>query len=178
MDTMLVAGYIAARSGHVTHDERLRLQQLLYYVQCWSLAWTGRPLIDDGFEAWREGPVVRRVYEKAPRPVDELPPTAQSLVDAIIAHYGDMSADELSERAHAETPWREARVGLPAEAPSDRPISTATMRRYFVEQSLAGSSGPRRPADGPEQADQAEVRTINQAARKRWREALDQLAER
>lgn len=41
----------------------MKLQKLLYLAQGWSLAITGRPLFDGGFEAWSSGPVNREIYE-------------------------------------------------------------------------------------------------------------------
>ena len=42
--------------------DKMKLHKLLYYVQGWSQAWTGRPLFQDAPEAWTYGPVYPKVY--------------------------------------------------------------------------------------------------------------------
>ena len=49
-----VAKYILQRTGKIS---TWKLQKLCYYSQAWTLAWTGKPLFEEEFEAWRNGPV-------------------------------------------------------------------------------------------------------------------------
>ena len=42
--------------------DKMKLHKLLYYVQGWSQAWTGRPLFQEAPEAWKFGPVYKSVY--------------------------------------------------------------------------------------------------------------------
>src|ERR1700735_720713 len=43
-------------------NDQMKLQKLLFYAHAWYLALFGKPLFDEGFEAWPWGPVVRDVY--------------------------------------------------------------------------------------------------------------------
>lgn len=56
-----VAAYILEKEGEMT---TMKLQKLCYYAQAWSLAWEGRPLFDEDFQAWANGPVCRELYNK------------------------------------------------------------------------------------------------------------------
>ena len=55
-----VANYILDKMGELT---TMKLQKLTYYCQAWSLAWDEKPLFEDDFEAWANGPVSRKLYD-------------------------------------------------------------------------------------------------------------------
>ena len=55
-----VAAAVLARTGPTSP---MKLQKLLYCVQGWHLARFGEPLFDAPIEAWRDGPVIRSVWE-------------------------------------------------------------------------------------------------------------------
>ncbi|MDR1722691.1 MAG: DUF4065 domain-containing protein [Tannerella sp.] len=59
IDSLVLANYILETVGKMSH---LKLQKLLYLVQGYHLAYFGKPLIDDKFEAWVHGPVSRKVF--------------------------------------------------------------------------------------------------------------------
>lgn len=122
----------------------LKLQKLVYYTQAWHLAEHGHPAFDDEIQAWKEGPVVRRIYdlhqgrrrvagliEGTGRP---LPPSVLEIVSTVWLRYGHLSADELSRITHRERPWREAREGLPPEARSERALDAEVMRAFYRRQ--------------------------------------------
>lgn len=121
----------------------LKLQKLLYYAQGWFLALHGRPLFNDPLRAWVRGPVVYEVWKNfkefrwdpitmtMPKPsVSEL---ARDHLEEVIEVYGDYSALTLERMTHNEPPWRQARRGLDASAPSTAAISLADMKAYFTE---------------------------------------------
>lgn len=54
-----IAAYIEETTGI---SNEWKLQKLVYYANAWALVWTGRPLVSDGFEAWRDSPVSRSLY--------------------------------------------------------------------------------------------------------------------
>lgn len=121
----------------------MQLQKLLYYVQGWSLALLGKPAFGEHFEAWRLGPVVCEVYgsfagrEPIPLAIGSeanFDPDEAFLVRAVWEAYKKYSAIGLSEKTHAEGPWRDARVGLEPQAASDREISLESLRAYFESQ--------------------------------------------
>ena len=49
-----VAKYILEKQGRMS---TWKLQKLCYYAQAWTYTWTEKPLFDEEFEAWANGPV-------------------------------------------------------------------------------------------------------------------------
>jgi len=120
----------------------MRLQKLLYYAQAWSLALTGEPLFGEDIEAWEHGPVVRSVYTRFKKhgshrlPTElvrmpQLTPAQRSILDAVWASYGDVSAARLRAMAHRERPWKEARQAYDEGDTCNVPLSHDAMREYF-----------------------------------------------
>jgi uncharacterized phage-associated protein len=152
-------------SRHGSWVDALTLQKLLYYAQAWHLAVTDRPLFEEEFEAWEKGPVVPEVREsrmapasRDPRrqePAIELDETASGIVDLVLATYGSLSGPELSELAHVEIPWLEARGDLPESARSNERISKEAMSAFYREH---------RRLDGRTAADLAAVGVIGRMA--------------
>ncbi len=56
-----VAAALLAAAGQMT---AMKLQKLAYYVQSWHLVRHGRPAFADPIEAWADGPVVRRLFDR------------------------------------------------------------------------------------------------------------------
>lgn len=119
----------------------LKLQKLLYYAQGWSLALYGKPLHEEGFEAWVHGPVVPIVYHKLKKftfgPIlnktknPELTTTLKRHLNEIIDVYGAFSAFQLEYMTHQTDPWKAARGNIPIDAPSKSIISQESMKTYF-----------------------------------------------
>lgn len=135
-----VAAYILQKHGPMSH---MKLQKLLYYSQAWSLVWDDKPLFDAQIEAWVNGPVVRVLYAelrtqfqvsqsdiKGAEP-NRLDAEERATVDAVLGHYGDRSAQWLSDLTHMEHPWRAAREGLAPNERSQREITQASMAEYY-----------------------------------------------
>ena len=133
-----VAAYILAHKGRMT---AMKLQKLVYYSQAWSLVWDERPLFSDRIEAWANGPVCPSLYSLHagqfdvsqipggnPEALDE---TAKETIDAVLADYGDISSQWLSDLTHAEPPWADARGDLPLGTRSNREITHAAMAEYY-----------------------------------------------
>lgn len=55
-----VAEYILSKCGPMP---TMKLHKLLYYCQAWCLVTQDRPLFDDDFEAWPNGPVIPELFE-------------------------------------------------------------------------------------------------------------------
>lgn len=135
--------HLAAQEPECERLTPLRVQKLLYYVQGWSLATRGRPLFTERIEAWKNGPVVRAVWQQfrdhgnATIPIDHVEPlsgvpdTDQRLVESVWAGYRMHSASELWRMTHAESPWRRARGGLPEDAPGRGEVTHAMLREHF-----------------------------------------------
>ncbi|BBY33352.1 Panacea domain-containing protein [Mycolicibacter minnesotensis] len=164
------------------------VQKLVYYTQAWSLAWDGRPAFYEPIEAWKDGPVVRRLYSAHHRQwrVSEIPagdPDAltdeeKSIVDAVMAFYGHMSFDQLVDQTHKELPWQRARGDKPPGAHSWAEITQGSMRSFYTVQSLNGLPTPERPQSRSKYVDANEVRDETATQTKVWRETLDWLATR
>ena len=52
-------------------------------------------------------------------------------IDKVLEHYGDWEPYELRERSHDEDPWKNARGGIPEDAPSCQVISKESMGEYY-----------------------------------------------
>ena len=128
--------------SHEKHDpvSNLKLQKLLYYAQAWYLALYGKPLFDDPIEAWVHGPVVPCVFRQY-REYRWTPISAvytQSPSRKIAIHlsnvwkvYGKSAAGKLERLTHSEHPWKDARKGLPIDAPSHNVISVSSIKAYY-----------------------------------------------
>jgi uncharacterized phage-associated protein len=125
----------AAEAGRgLTH---MQTQKLTYLAHGWSLCATSEPLIEEPFEAWAFGPVVRKLYDSLKRygsgsitryirwgddtPLNDdiefsdafvQPSTFErDILDYVSASYGKFSAYQLSALTHLDgTPWQKAYV--------------------------------------------------------------------
>jgi uncharacterized phage-associated protein len=112
----------------------LKLHKLLYLVQAWHLAFTGRPLFRERVEAWAQGPVVATLWadERYARPQPEqrgLSGVDVATIDYVIARYGRMSGADLKELTHREGPWRD--LSDSDEVPGSAEITPGAMREFF-----------------------------------------------
>jgi uncharacterized phage-associated protein len=106
----------------------MALLKIIYFAHGWHLAKFGRPLIRNPFEAWRDGPVVRAVYDcfrdsgtkvidrRATKfnPVSEryepvsysLDQEQATLLRNVFGAYGHLEAFRLSNLTHEPgSPW-------------------------------------------------------------------------
>lgn len=128
-----VAQYILQRLGPMT---TMKLQKLVYYAQAWSLAWDNQPLFDQPIEAWDYGPVVPALWEghRGQRAIarlwqgdpEHLNDQQRDTIDAVLAHYGALPAEVLSELTHAEAPWRHAH-----DQGNTTPIAHGDLAAYY-----------------------------------------------
>lgn len=150
VDANSVADYLLWLWAQEREDERdfitpMKLQKLLYFVQGWSWATRNEPAFGEAIEGWRDGPVVRRIWERykalggdpireVPEAAPVLPESVQHTVRDVWEAYRRYSAWELSRRTHDEQPWREAREGLEPDVQGNRALRPETMRREFRSQ--------------------------------------------
>ncbi|MBR7927159.1 DUF4065 domain-containing protein [Aerococcaceae bacterium zg-ZUI334] len=136
-----VACYILDKKPSIT---TMKLQKLCYYCQAWSLAWDEKPLFEEDFLAYANGPVCYELYSKhrgefvanksmfeaflsgADFTEDEI-----ETMDVVLADYGDKEPYWLSELTHKERPWKETRGNLPLGARSDAVISKMLIQEYY-----------------------------------------------
>lgn len=131
----------------------LKLQKLLYYAQAWHLTlFEGEPLFNEGIQAWRHGPVAPSQYARfadltkyAPIPVDSyaveevrLNERAEALLNDISAIYGEHQASYLEKLSHSESPWIEARGGLPLYAACNNEITHRSMIDFYSKKAHDG----------------------------------------
>lgn len=145
-----IAAYLLWRSAQEQPEEPayltpMQLQKLLYYIQGWSLAETGSPVFKEDLRAWRDGPVVKEVYQtyrdlgkmpiiNVPSSPPELSPSARSLIENVWNRYKEFSAYKLSDLTHEEMPWKKARAGLARSEPSDIKIPLRDLEDEFKSQ--------------------------------------------
>src|SRR3546814_582107 len=110
-----VAQYILAANGPMT---TMKLQKLVYYSQAWSVVWDDDVIFDQSIQAWKNGPVVRELWEATRgsfrvHGIDAGNPAALSAdhratIDEVLAFYGERDAQWLSDLTHMEDPWKDA----------------------------------------------------------------------
>lgn len=146
-----VARYIREQyKGELT---AMKLQKLCYYSQAWSLAWYERPLFEEDFQAWANGPVCPDLYTKHRGKLEletsflegcglseRLNPSEKEVVDIILRDYGDKTPRWLSELTHMERPWLEARGSVPLGEICDHVISKSRCESTFLNYSASGVS--------------------------------------
>ncbi|WP_165241778.1 Panacea domain-containing protein [Corynebacterium lizhenjunii] len=135
-----VARYILERQGGEVST--MKLQKLVYYAQAWSLVWDERPLFNARIEAWANGPVTRELYDRHrgqftanvdmfPGDSERLNESERETVDVVLEAYGQLSGQQLSDLAHSERPWREAREGVEDGAASRNEVSPEVMQDFY-----------------------------------------------
>ncbi len=136
-----VAAFILRERGQLPP---MKLQQLVYYSQAWSLVWDqppDAPLFHERLEAWAYGPVSPDLYayHRDKIAVDVLPvgdPEAltarqRQTVQATLAYYADRPTGLLHDLVQLEAPWRDARVGCAEGEQCTREITVAAMQAYY-----------------------------------------------
>ena len=144
-----VAAYILEKRGLT---EAMKLHKLVYYSKAWSLVWDNDPLFSEHIEAWANGPVCRSLYSTYHReymidsPVGgssaNLSQDQRRTIDAVLDAYGDKSALELSELTHRESPWRDARAGIPDGERSQKRISDEAIKAFYEGLLTSADSEP------------------------------------
>lgn len=139
-----VAAYILQNNGTMS---TMKLEKLCFYSQAQSLSKRGIPLFDEDFQAWRNGPVSPTLFnlhrhlflihageldpflpDGAPRLTD----AEKTLIDMVCGQLASKTGNQLSERTHAEAPWRDARAGLSPADPCNRTIGKDSIARFYA----------------------------------------------
>lgn len=120
-----------------------KLEKLCYYSQAWALAWTEKPIFDEDFQAWVNGPVCPELFHEHQgkffitysglKKGDETKLTAdeKETIDIVLQHYGDMEPYQLRELSHSEDPWKDARGNLPPDRNCDTVITKESMGEFY-----------------------------------------------
>jgi uncharacterized phage-associated protein len=140
-----VVNYVHDLGDKISH---LKLQKLLYYCDAWHMVYfDGRQLINEEFEAWMHGPVVRSVWDYykdesvlygdiQPAPLmfnisDILNEEQFEVVNDVLDEYGKRTAYHLECLTHNERPWKEARRGYASCDRCEEIISKVTTRDFY-----------------------------------------------
>lgn len=126
----------------------MKLQKLCYYAQAIHMAVKdGEELFPEDFQAWTHGPVITGLYHKykdyewrnisAEVAEVRLSNDTKEFLTLIVDSYGRYDGAALSTMTHQESPWLEARGDLPEMEGSNKVISKASMRRFFIQQLAA-----------------------------------------
>ena len=125
----------------------IKLQKLFYYCQAWHLVWTGNPLFDNNFQAWRYGPVCRELYDvhkgsfslKASDIPDQkltraLTQEEVDTINKVVSYYGDKPAGWLVELSHNELPWKSIRekCRCKPDGNCEEVIPNDLIRKYYA----------------------------------------------
>ncbi|AHI23922.1 Panacea domain-containing protein [Corynebacterium vitaeruminis] len=145
---------VELRGGRV---DRHKLAKLCFFAQGWHLAWTGKPLTDSRFQAWKFGPVpteLGRFSMVAEGSNDvtgivngdssRLSDYEHAVIASIVDFYGDMDFATLTKLSHGLS-WEEARQGIPENAPSSENLSVTTMLEEFSHLVHDGGELPQAP---------------------------------
>jgi uncharacterized phage-associated protein len=118
-----------------------KLQKLVYYAQAWHCVWEDKPLFDARIEAWANGPVCRELYDRhrgsfviaafAGSDCSRLNNDERETVEKVVEYYGKFDGQQLSDLTHAESPWKNARVGLSPSERSNVEITLEAMSEYY-----------------------------------------------
>ena len=114
-DSVEVANYLIEQAKPDGLDP-LQVMKLSYICHGFLLGYRNRPLLEDDIEAWKLGPVVRRIYDKLPggdvvirQPFDKWIAEfidEKKLIDKVFRRFSKYSGLELSSLTHKEgTPW-------------------------------------------------------------------------
>lgn len=148
IDSIVLSNYILKHYGPMSH---LKLQKLLFYCDAYCLAYFGKELITDQFEAWVHGPVSRKVFnelkgqavlytdvaysETLGMDVDaefgKLTTDQQELITAVLTQLSAWTGLELERATHSERPWQLARVGYDDAQSCHEVISKQEMMQFY-----------------------------------------------
>lgn len=138
-----VAKYILKKQGRMS---TWKLQKLCYYAQAWHFTWTERRLIEEDFQAWRNGPVCPELFfahqgkfmiESQDLPKGnpaKLDDDEKDSVDRVLEGYGEDEPYYLRQQTHSEAPWIKARHGLDKDAEGHEVITLESMGEFYGAQ--------------------------------------------
>lgn len=130
-DLIKIASYLYTKYKK-TYDEKMdemKLHKLLYFVQRESYIVNSTPLFNENFEAWKYGPVLKRIRQIYLKTEEEklfkevsLNEVTKNILDFIFENYAGKDSWALSKLTHNEYSWKNARKGIPENINSNRLI--------------------------------------------------------
>lgn len=176
-----VAAFITGALKLPLYDTK-KLQALVYFSQAWALAWTGKPLFADDFEAWPDGPVAPAVYRvqkyEAARlnEPSNLSTDEADIVTSVADFYGHLNDTVLVNLTREHSPWLDARAGRAPDAPSHVKVPRDAMRTFYARQAILLADGPVRHGRVSQVSD-ADAHRLGRQASSDWAEGLALLAD-
>jgi len=177
--SLQVLSYLKAVMPEINNTQAMKL---LYYSQAWSLTWTGRRAFSDPVIAWQFGPAIMRAHNtflrvRARSYCLDQTPEVKATVDSVLRYYGHMSASELRDLSHSESPWKNAYNAADGGHEARNAISEKDMKREYTMQAMNGL-GPTKPRSEDAVVGRSKFEAILDKVRAEDREALDILATR
>lgn len=118
----------------------LKLQKMLYFADAVSLAYSDKPLIEEDFEAWKMGPVIRSIYReyrgRGSTPIEiEGEITCDEKLETFLKEvwkiFGKFSAVELVNLTHKSgSPWEK----FYDESDPTKTIPKDAIKQYYKAQ--------------------------------------------
>jgi uncharacterized phage-associated protein len=133
-----LAGWLCANTPRLPDElTHLKLQKLAFYCYGALLAFDLDSQVGDiAFEAWKHGPVSPKMYQEYSaygRQILPKPSQARrylAAVESVLRQttnvYGRMTAWQLREESHTETPWEANYDGMP-----NKPLAKESIRAHF-----------------------------------------------
>lgn len=138
-----VAKHILTQENRMT---AMKLQKLCYHSQAWHLVWEEKPLFENKFQAWENGPVSPDLYrwhkgkfivepdENLDKECSEalMESNEKESVDCVLRDYKKYTAQQLSDLTHQERPWRKIYYKFrDASGRCDAEIPIALMHEFY-----------------------------------------------
>lgn len=133
--TLAVAKYLNELNvqKHGCDMDEMKMHKMLYFSQRESLMFRNNPLFEDQFEAWKFGPVLRKVRNEYKggdmfaSVRQKLNADDKELVSSVFERYDEFNAWDLSSLSHEEFSWKQARAGLAPNENGNRTLSLSAM---------------------------------------------------
>lgn len=132
----------------------LALQKIIFFSHGWYLAYLGKGLVENEFEAWKYGPVIPVIWKEfknfRSRPITDrasyvnpltnekffrsycLKSEDEKILRVLLKYYSRFPAEVLSELSHqAGMPWRIVKEGMAHSANFGGVISDSLIRETF-----------------------------------------------
>lgn len=143
MENLLDVGIYIQRKLHFCTDKQV--QKITYYAYCWYIVKNNKDaqnitnrLFEQHPEAWIHGPVFHDLYDEMTyyrkrflERQEKLSEETKGFLDKIIGIYGKYTGNQLEDLTHNETPWREARCGLPPACRSREQLKDSVIFEYY-----------------------------------------------
>ena len=133
-----VADYILSKTGSIS---TMVLEKLSYYCLVWSLVWFDKPIFQNKFQAWVDGPVCNDLFQKhkGKRVISSNSLNSKHvfseyeklIMDSVISIYGKENSEFLSNLTHNEKPWLISRGNLPEDMRSNNIISNKLIKEAY-----------------------------------------------